>query len=390
MAGRPSGRLQSGYCAPYFRHALRAVRTTTQALAHHSTAAAALTFTGERFTPEVRGPIWYEHWHRYAVMATLVRGLRVLDAASGEGYGSFLLAHAAASVTGVDVSAAAVAHARERYSRSNLAYAEGSVAHLPLPDASMDLVVSFETIEHLSEQREMLAEFRRVLAPGGALVISSPNRPVYNEAGEVENHFHVKELDRAELKSLLDPVFPQQAWYAQRVIAQSALWAEAFAPAGDAQFVTLPGDDVQTPAAPAAPMYFIVACAAVDASLPSLPALSLFDDGALALWRDYARALGREKVLAWDELDARTIAQNRLTELVVAVNALGSERERADTLAARVAALETALAHARSAYQREAAAHDLTRARLSYRESARGWIRMPFAVLKRRLAGAGR
>jgi ubiquinone/menaquinone biosynthesis C-methylase UbiE len=119
----------------------------------------ALTFTGERFTPEVRGPIWYEHWHRYAFVASIVRGLRVLDAACGEGYGSFLLARAAAQVTGIDISADAVTHARERYASSNLAFIQGSVTQLPIPDHSVDVVVSFETIEHLAPQREMLAEF---------------------------------------------------------------------------------------------------------------------------------------------------------------------------------------------------------------------------------------
>jgi len=292
-------------------------------LAHAPSTSPALTFTGERFTPEVRGPIWYEHWHRYAFVADLVRGKRVLDAACGEGYGSYLLARAATHVTGVDISVAAIAHARERYPLANLAFAQGSVTQLPLPDASVDLVTSFETIEHLTGQREMISEFRRVLTRDGVLVISSPNRPVYNEAGAVENHFHVAELDRAELKSLLDHAFPEQAWHAQSVIAQSALWAEGES-RQDTQFLALTGNGTETPGRPAPPMYFVVACAAAGVSLPPLPALSLFDDGALALWRDYARALLRERQLGWDELDARAIAEDRLAELVTAVNALAS------------------------------------------------------------------
>jgi len=222
LAERQGG-YNSGLCAASCRRPFPQER---HPLANDSKASTALTFTGERFTPEVRGPIWYEHWHRYAFVAPLVRGLRVLDAACGEGYGSFLLARVAAQVTGIDISADAVSHARQRYPAENLAFAEGSVTALPLPDASVDVVVSFETIEHLTPQREMLAEFRRVLKSTGILVISSPNRPVYNETGAVENHFHVGELDRAELKALLDAAFPQQTWLAQRVIAQSALWSE--------------------------------------------------------------------------------------------------------------------------------------------------------------------
>src|SRR5262249_41172258 len=140
-----------------------------------------LNFTGERFAPEVRGAIWYEHWHRYCIAQPLATGLSVLDAACGEGYGSFLLAQTAREVVGIDIAAEAIAHAQSRYAAPNLRYVEGSCTALPLADASVDLVISFETIEHLQQQSEMLAEFRRVLTPGGVLVISSPNPSVYSE-----------------------------------------------------------------------------------------------------------------------------------------------------------------------------------------------------------------
>jgi SAM-dependent methyltransferase len=380
-------------------------------LASISPSTTPLTFTGERFLPEVRGAIWYEHWHRYAVAAPLAAGKRVLDAASGEGYGSFLLARDAASVVGVDVSDSAVAHAQQRYARSNLRFVAASVTALPLPDACVDLVVSFETIEHLTAQAPMLAEFRRVLAPGGVLVISSPNRPVYNEGGGIDNHFHVRELDRAELAALLGPAFPAQAWYAQRVIAQSALWSEDASSAPKA-FLALAADTVQVGTAPAPPMYFIVVAAATGVALPALPALSLFDDGALALWHDYARTLLHEKQLVWDELDARKIAQDRLEQLITVTNALASERQAGAARADRIAALEEALAFTQTSAQRaldeahaaiaretqarlqsmaahagEQAAHAATQAQLQYRESPQGWLRYPFAVARRRVGG---
>ncbi len=357
-----------------------------------------LTFTGERFTPEVRGAIGYEHWHRYVVAAPLAAGKRVLDAACGEGYGSFLMAQHAAHVVGIDVEPDAVAHARLRYARANLEYRAASVAALPLAAGSVDLVVSFETIEHLAEQEQMLDEFRRVLAPGGALILSSPNRPVYNEDAGEANHFHVSELDRGELKSLLDRRFPQQAWHAQRVAAHSLLWSEASS-AGEIAFDVLQDDVAERRTAPAPPMYFVVVAGAPDAALPLLPALSLFDDGALSLWRDYARANARERALAWDELDARHVAEVRLAELVAAVNALSSERQRTDALAGRVASLEAALraageAHARAhataqdELARERAAHKHTCARLAYRESPAGWARWPLGAARRRFMGA--
>ena len=377
-------------------------------MASAPTAATPLTFTGERFLPEVRGAIWYEHWHRYAVTAPLAAGKRVLDAASGEGYGSFLLAREAASVVGVDVSAAAVAHAQQRYARPNLRFVAASVVALPLPDASVDLVVSFETIEHLAAQEPMLAEFRRVLTPGGCLVISSPNRPVYNEGGGIDNHYHVRELDRDELAALLVPAFPTQAWYAQRVIAQSAMWADGAGNTSNA-FLTLADDTVQPLRAPAPPMYFVVVAAAAGVPLPALPALSLFDDGQLSLWQDYARTLLHEQQLVWDELDARKIAQDRLEQLIATTNALASERQASAARAERVAALEEALAFTQTRAQRalddaqaavareaqaraesmqahatETTAHEATQVRLAYRESARGWLRFPFAAARRR------
>ena len=155
-------------------------------------AQSALTFTGERFAPEVAGAIWYEHWHRYCLVQPLVRGLAVLDAACGEGYGSFLLAQTAAEVYAIDIAADAIGHARARYAAPNLHYLESSCIALPLGDASVDRIISFETIEHLAEQAEMLAEFRRVLKPDGALVISSPNQPVYSGETGGANEYHVR------------------------------------------------------------------------------------------------------------------------------------------------------------------------------------------------------
>ncbi|MCW5566616.1 MAG: class I SAM-dependent methyltransferase [Dokdonella sp.] len=136
-----------------------------------------MAFTGERFTPECVREIWYEHWHRYAFALPLVSGRRVLDAACGEGYGSALLARHAASVVGVDISPQAIEHARLRYGgASNLRFDTGDAAALEFQDASFDIVVSFETLEHLEAQQALVAGFARVLADDGLLLISSPDK----------------------------------------------------------------------------------------------------------------------------------------------------------------------------------------------------------------------
>jgi SAM-dependent methyltransferase len=358
---------------------------------------ASLPFTGERFTPEARGAIWYEHWHRYCVALPAVAGRRVLDAACGEGYGSFLLAGAAAEVIGVDIDDAAIAHATGRYAgRPNLRFVRGSCDTLPLDDASVDRVVSFETIEHLSSQAAMLAEFRRVLAPDGVLIISSPNKTVYQGESGADNHFHVHELERAELESMLRAPFPQQQWYGQRALAHSLLWREdATGPRG-AELIALVGDSVELQKSPAPAMYFVVVCGASRAALPDLPALSIFDDGALSLYRDYERALLAEKRLFWDEIDARKIGDARLADLVIAANELASSRQREEAVSSRATSLEAELKRTQRVFAQASAALadaagrlDETSARLAHRESWPGWLRWPMGRARRMLA-AGR
>ena len=337
---------------------------------------ALLPFTGERFTPEIGGAIWYEHWHRYCAVLPAAVGKRVLDCACGEGYGTMLLAGVAADVTGVDIDSAAVHHATSRYGKqTNLRFVQGSCTSLPLADASIDLVISFETIEHIAEQDAMLAEFRRVLVADGVLIISSPNKSIYSGETGCGNEYHVRELTRDELKSMLDVQFPQQAWYGQRVLAHSTLWAENSSPPRVAELVALTGDGVQALDAPAPPVYLLVVCGGPGGHLPRLPVLSLFDDGKQSLYRDYERALLAEKRAYLEVVDARKIAEERLQEGIVAVNDLASTREREQTLRGRVTALQ----------QEHAAQIAEANARLRYRESWQGWLRWPLGRLRRRL-----
>ena len=158
-----------------------------------------IPFTGERFLPGCAGEIAYEHWHRYAFARRFAAGKRVLDAACGEGYGTALLGKVASDVVGIDIDGPTIAHASARYGdRARVRFIEGSCTELPLPDTSIDVVVSFETIEHLREadQPRMLAEFARVLVAGGLVVISSPNKRYYSDERNYVNEFHLHELYR--------------------------------------------------------------------------------------------------------------------------------------------------------------------------------------------------
>jgi len=247
----------------------------------------ALEFTGERFTPECMREIWYEHWHRYAFALPLVRGKRVLDAACGEGYGSNLLAGTAATVIGVDVSADAVAHARTCYAgRENVQFQCADAAALEFPDHSFDVVVSFETLEHLHAQKELVAGFARVLAEDGLLLISSPDKHNYSELAGFRNEFHVRELYRDELLGLLRPHFPEIRLYGQKLVFQSALWSLDPEARGNSVVTASADGSMLEPGFGYAPLYFVAVCS--RRSLPdNLPAISLFGDREESVYTHY-------------------------------------------------------------------------------------------------------
>ena len=247
-----------------------------------------MPFTGERFTPECVREIRYEHWHRYAFARRLAASKRVLDAACGEGYGSALLADVAAEVVGVDVDAATIAHARSRYAtRPHLRFEQGDATALAFADRRFDVVVSFETLEHLAAQEQLLAGFARVLADDGVLLISSPDKRTYSEQAGFRNEFHVRELYREELLALLKAHFPALRLYGQKLLFQSALWA-LDAPATHAEVHTAATDATGPIAAgfDYAPMYYIAICA--KRALPAgLPELSLFGDREESVYAHY-------------------------------------------------------------------------------------------------------
>lgn len=191
----------------------------------------------------MHGVIALEHFHRYLFARQFVRGRDVLDIASGQGYGSALLAQVARSVVGVDIDEASVKDAQSHYGSDRLQFVAGDCACIPLGDATVDVVVSFETLEHHARHEEMLREIRRVLRPEGLLVLSTPDRLLYSEAEGFHNPFHVKELDEAEFRSLMQRHFPNLQLLRQRVLAGSWLLADV---PGSTQSLDLFGPDVSS------------------------------------------------------------------------------------------------------------------------------------------------
>ena len=125
-----------------------------------------------------------------------------------------MLRDAGARAVGVDYAASALSDVRRRQPAARLL--RGDATCLPLQDASIDLVVSFETIEHVPDAAALVVEIRRVLKPGGRLVLSTPNRAFGPPARHTDNPFHIREFTADELRDLLRASFEQVQLYGQR------------------------------------------------------------------------------------------------------------------------------------------------------------------------------
>ena len=171
-----------------------------------------MNFTGERVIPgEVDSDLFNEHWARYLFARQFCAGKKVLDVACGSGYGSALMAEAAAQVCGADIAAEAIAYARLHYGSPKTVFLQADCRSLPIAPGGFDVVVAFEIIEHLDAAESFLKELRRVLAPAGLLILSTPNRLYYTEdRGEV-NPFHHQEFSFPELAEMLRGEFPHCA-----------------------------------------------------------------------------------------------------------------------------------------------------------------------------------
>lgn len=177
------------------------------------------TFTGERFLPGIQDPhMEQEHYQRYYSILPIVKDKLVLDAACGEGYGSSILATAAKKVTGIDIDQETIHHASDAYATcGKIEFFVQSAAQLSFPDSSIDVVVSFETIEHLPEemQQQFLEEIARVLKKDGILIMSTPNKKIYSDQNAYQNEFHIKEFYKDEFLAFLHRKFQNIQIYHQ-------------------------------------------------------------------------------------------------------------------------------------------------------------------------------
>ncbi len=168
-----------------------------------------IDFTGEYFVPgQSSHRLEADHLARYQFASQFVKGKRVLDIACGVGYGSDLLARAGASrVDGVDINADVIEYARTKYESDTVRLQVGDI-YTFAPPTCYDVVVSFETIEHVEDYDKALSNLFRILCDNGRLIISSPNRPITSPKARTidekpRNSHHVREFTVDELGSAL-------------------------------------------------------------------------------------------------------------------------------------------------------------------------------------------
>jgi len=164
--------------------------------------------TGERTAPGVPDEAYWfpRHLAAYAWVAREFAPVgQALDAGCGEGYGTATLRRAATFACGLELDGLTCHHAGSTYPEAG--FVRGNLVELPFRSAAFDLVASMQVIEHLWDVCAYLREIVRVLVPGGAACISTPNRPTFSPGllrGErPTNPFHVEEFDAEQLAGLL-------------------------------------------------------------------------------------------------------------------------------------------------------------------------------------------
>jgi SAM-dependent methyltransferase len=168
----------------------------------------------ERIVPDETEPgIVALHRKRYEFALRFCEEKVVLDAGCGVGYGSALLAERARRVVGVDLDRGAIDYARGRYAAPNVEFAVGNLLALDLPDASFDVVCSFETIEHVSDRDRYVREMRRVLRPRGTYLVSTPRADETTD--RPANPHHTVEFSRPDFEAFLRRHFDEVALYGQ-------------------------------------------------------------------------------------------------------------------------------------------------------------------------------
>lgn len=224
----------------------------------------------ERMVPQFHkgNEIYGEHLARYEASRQLVKDKIVLDVASGSGYGTELLSRDAKKVYGVDVSAEAIEYSKKHFGKKNIEYIVGNGDELPLDSASVEVVTSFETIEHIENYKKFLKEVKRVLKKDGMFVVSTPNDLEFTEG----NHFHLHQFNETELFDLLKKDYKyveryyQTTWLFNLIGQEKSFKEEWVDPVSVMQTTTIQNKQVLY-------FYFICSDKPIKAKVPFLGAI---------------------------------------------------------------------------------------------------------------------
>lgn len=185
-------------------------------------------FTGERFVSGAGGVrVAVEHLHRYHLAKEFVSGKSVVDIGSGSGYGSQIL-EGFSDYVGIDIDKQSVDFSNEKYGSESLIYIQGDATNIPLENEIADVVVSFETLEHVNHPELIVQEARRILKPNGLFIFSTPDRDNYNPSLFEPNPFHVHEMNQSEILELFQGKFENVKLYSQSIIQSSLISSNDF------------------------------------------------------------------------------------------------------------------------------------------------------------------
>lgn len=308
-----------------------------------------MEWTGERYLPTLPDPdISYEHWHRYLHASAFVSGKVVLDVASGEGFGSDLLARSASRVVGVDRCAEAIRHASTRYTRPNLEFLQGDAAAIPVRGVQLfDVVVSFETIEHLDAegQARFLGEVKRLLRPGGVFLVSTPNKLLYTDRPSYHNEFHLAEFQLPEFKEYLSRYFRYVDFLGQKVYPVSYIWLldRPAGPTQEYQIGYVNGCYGPMPADAKEPLYAVAICS--DAPLEAPGGSLLLDVTGQAFYQRMVQMEEKERqnqTLTAELAEARRWVEEKDRQIQALTSALSLARTQAEEKQERHEALTIA------------------------------------------------
>jgi len=167
--------------------------------------------------PALGGPFFEEHLARYRFCQQFVQDKEVLELACGKGYGSHLLAHTAKRVLAIDLNEESLDFANQNYKHPALEFRKADVTQLEKISEFFDVIVAFETIEHLPPQQTevFLRGIADKLKPSGAFLVSTPNHAVVRKSGVEIPEFHINNFSANELKNLLQRHFSKVEMYGQ-------------------------------------------------------------------------------------------------------------------------------------------------------------------------------